>query len=325
MKTSATTNDGPSHGPPTAEARPKRPVRPAEAPAPALPRTGPRLSAGLQSCLRGLGSLVRGSSVRFYVCLACLLVSAATMDALARRFKLYFQKQPVALKRPLATMDQSKLLPEYRLHTHQPDILSEDAIDSLGTREYLSWTVVDLDRERGDPACVAHLFVSYYTGKPNLVPHVPEECVRAGGAALVGLGRARIPIAGVGAPDGRISVRVCDFERAGANRASLPGASARVDTFKVLYFFHVNGGYKTTRDEVRLAQSNLFDRYAYYVKVEARFTDYSFQRNASEEASIAAMGKLLRKIMPVLLDDHLADWAALNSGATDKDAGRTQR
>ncbi len=325
MKTPATTNDGPLHGPPTAEAQPDRPVRPAEAPAPAVPRTGGRLSAGLQSCLNGLGSVVRGSSVRFYVCLACLLLSAATMDVLARRFQLYFQKQSVPLKRPLAVMDQSKLLPEYRLHTRQPDTLSEDAVESLGTEEYLNWSIVDLDRERDDPTCVAHLLISYYTGKPNLVPHVPEECIRAAGAALVGLGRARIPVAGVGAPDGRIPVRMCDFELAGANQASLPGASTRVATFKVLYFFHVNGEYKTTRNEVRLAQSNLFHRYAYYAKVEVRFTDYSFRRNASEEASIAATGKLLRKIMPVLLEDHLADWEALNSDGTDEAAGRAQR
>jgi hypothetical protein len=245
---------------------------------------------------------------------------------LARRFKLYFQKQPVPLKRSLAAMDQSKLLPEYRLHPHQPDTLSEDAIESLGTREYLSWSVVDLDRERGDPACVAHLLISYYTGKPNLVPHVPEECLQAAGAALVGVPRTvRIPVAGVGAPNGRVPVRVCDFEKTSGSRASFPGASARVDTFKVLYFFHVNGGYKTTRDEVRLRLSNLFDRYAYYTKVEVRFTDYSFQRNAGEEASIAAAGKLLRKIVPILLDDHLADWQALNSDATDEDAGRTRR
>jgi len=272
-----------------------------------------------------LGDVVRGAGVRFYVCLACLLLSAATMRALADWLGAHFQKQPVPLKRPLATMDQAKLLPGYRLHIRQPDTLSEAAIESLGTREYLNWSIVDLDRERGDPACVAHLLVSYYTGKPDLVPHVPEECVRAAGAALVGLGRARIPVTGVGAPDGRIPVRVCDFELAGANRASLPGASTRVATFKVLYFFHVNGEYRTTRNEVRLALSNPFHRYAYYVKVEARFTDYSFQRNASEEASIAAMGKLLRKIMPVLLDDHLADWEALNSDGADEAAGRAQR
>jgi hypothetical protein len=325
VKTPATTNDRPSQGPPTAEARPKRPVRPAAAPAPAVPRTGPRSSSGLQSCLSGLGSVVRGGGVRFYVCLGCLLISAATMDVLARRFQLYFQKQPVPLKRPLAVMDQSKLLPQYRLHTRQPEALSEDAVESLGTREYLSWTVVDLDRQRDDPACVAHLLVSYYTGKPNLVPHVPEECLQAAGAALVGVPRTvRIPVPGVGAPDGRVPVRVCDFESVGPDRASLPGVAGQVDTFKVLYFFYVNGEYKTTRDEVRLRLSNLFDRYAYYTKVEVRFTDYSFQQRASEEASIAALGKLLRKIMPVLLEDHLVDWEALNSVGTDEAAGHAQ-
>jgi hypothetical protein len=273
-----------------------------------------------------LGGVVRGGGVRFYVCLACLLISAATMDVLARRLNLYFQKQPVPLRRPLAALDQSKLLPEYRLHVRQPDSLSEDAVESLGTREYLNWTIVDLDRERGDPTSVAHLSIAYYTGKPNLVPHVAEECVQAWGAALVGVpSTERIPVAGVGAPDGRIPVRVCDFESTRVNRANVLGPSAPLATFKVLYLFHVNGEYKTTRNEVRLAQSNPFHRYAYYVKVEVRFTDYSFQGNASEEASIAATGRLLRKIMPILLDDHLADWEALNSDAADEDASRAQR
>jgi hypothetical protein len=245
------------------------------------------------------------------------------MGVLARWLRAHFQKQPVPLKRALAAMDPRKLMPEYELHAFQDEPLSHDMLETLGTDEYLAWRIVDRNREWPDPACVAHLFVSYFTGKPDLVPHVPEECIQAGGANLVGLPETvEIPVPGVGAPQDRIAVRVLTFEAARGGGAALPAGPAGVDTFRVLYFFHVNGKYRTTRYEVRLAQKSLFDKYAYYAKIEVRFGDHAGRQHADRDQSVAALGPLLRKIMPILLEDHLADWEALNSDAAGEVASR---
>jgi hypothetical protein len=318
VTTPATTNDNPAQGSSTAKARREHaaPSRPPAGAVSGAPRVRPAaLPQGRSSIL---WTVVQRSTWRFYVCVGCLILSAATMEVLARWFSAHLQKAPVELIRPLAAMDARKLLPEYELHPVQPETLSHEAIETLGTEEYLTWNIVDLRRDRENRTCVAHLFISYYTGKPDMVPHVPEECIQAGGQRLVGRPTTEfIHVPGVGAPDDQVAVRVCQFELPRRGRAGLLGSAGDLPSFYVLYFFHVNGTYCTTRNEVRLKQSNLFDRYAYYAKVEVRFTDYELWQSANRPASLAATGPLLRKIMPIVLEDHLADWEALTSGATD--------
>jgi len=266
----------------------------------------------------------RRSGARFYVCLGLLLLSAATLEVSARALGRHFQKLPVPLKKPLAMMDVRKLQPAYELHTHQPEPLSAEVIETLGTDEYLNWNLVDERRDRSDPAYAASVFVSYYTGKPDMVPHVPEECVRAAGATLIGSMTTHVTVPGVGAPQDRVPVRVLKFESPGGGQPSLLQGHSGRPTFHVLYFFHVNGRFCTTRTQVRLAQSNLFDRYAYYAKVEVGFTDYWFKRHASQEEALAALESLLREFLPILIEDHLPDWKALSADATDEPAGRRE-
>ena len=56
---------------------------------------------------------------------------------------------------------------------------------------------------------MAKVFVSYYTGQPDMVPHIAEVCMVAGGLEPEGKpGTAFVQVPGVGAPDDRIPVRV---------------------------------------------------------------------------------------------------------------------
>jgi hypothetical protein len=91
----------------------------------------------------------------------------------------------------------------------------------------------------------------------------------------------------------------------------------------VLYFFHVNGGYATTRTEVRSAHMNPFDRYAYYAKVELWFSDESLRVLANRNVSLDAAGRLLRKLLPALLEDHFQDWKTWV--AKQKAAGQAEK
>jgi len=255
---------------------------------------------------RGPGT--RGAALRFYTCVGILLVAAVSMQVAAKALGAYFEKQPVPLKRPLATFDRSKLSPEYGLHVSPPPPLTEDMTQTLGTEEYLMLRLVDAARGRRERTCVANVFVTYFTGKPDLVPHVPDECWLAGGFEREGAPEdAEVVVPGVGAPGDRVPVRLITFTRGRADfGASAVGQGSEKTT--VLYFFDTNGRYVTTRTQVRLAQANLWDRYAYYAKFEISFSDYDDQQRANRAESLEALAPLLKKILPILRREHFQNW-----------------
>lgn len=240
------------------------------------------------------------ASLRFYVCVGILLVSAGGMQALARKLGSYFRKEAVPLKKSLQALEWERLAPEYRQHLIQGRPLGEEELQQIGTRDCLSVRLVDPQRARTDPLRVANVLITYHTGQPDMVPHVPDECYLAGGYDPAGRPRTvTVRVPGVGAKDDRIPVRILQFQaREGEDRPT------------VLYFFHVNGDYMTTRTEVRLRLANLRERYAYYAKIEVSFTDDADnpreRRHAGPDESVVAFGRLLRKLMPVLLKDHFA-------------------
>lgn len=253
-------------------------------------------------------------NLRFGICVTILLVSAVSMQAVARAFGHYFSKQPVPLKRPLAALDRSKLLPQYVLHPIQPPPIPPDVLQTLGTEEYLNLRLVDQSRPPTDPAALAHLFITYYTGQPDMVPHVPDYCYQAGGYDSQGARNVEIRVPDVGAEEDRIPVRMLAFGVRGEGLVPAIGATPAARMY-VMYFFHTNGAYRTTRDEVRLRVAKLTDRYAYYAKFEARFTDATGRVPAGESESLAALERLMGKVLPIVLQDHFADWEALRRGA----------
>jgi hypothetical protein len=82
----------------------------------------------------------------------------------------------------------------------------------------------------------------------------------------------------------------------------------------VAYFFYTNGRYVTSRTGVRRAVANLWDRHAYYSKIELSFSGDKLRELANQEETIDATRRLLRKIMPILWVDHYRDWSALKEG-----------
>ena len=251
-------------------------------------------------------------SVRFIACVSILLVSAVSMQAVARAFGQYFRKRPVPLKRALAALNKSKLAPSFGLHIRQAQPISDEILQAMGTEEYAQLRLVDATRDQSDPASVAHLFVTYYTGQPDLVPHVPDECYQAAGYSLLKRRDAQLEVPGVGAEDDMLPVRLLTFGI--PNRGLRPSIDDSTESrLYVMYFFLTNGEYVTTRNQVRFRTANLRDRYAYYAKFEVKFTDYSFGKVAGESESLAAMAKLMRTVLPIMLKDHFADWDKLKS------------
>jgi hypothetical protein len=255
-----------------------------------------------------------------------LVMAAVGLKATARWFGWFLRKEKVPLKRSLQLFDARQVGPRYepnRLLNGRLQPMSEEMVEGLGTEEYLQVYLTDTDKPGDDPTRVALLFVTYYTGKPDLVPHVPDECYLAGGYERIGAATVAVPVSGVGAPGDRVPVRVMQFR--GQQRNPLSGGG--MDVITVMYFFHTNGNYATTRNEVRASMANPFQRYAYYSKIEVTFCSPLLVR-ADREASVAALGPLLERVMPVLLREHfdLEKFAGGEKqvGLSWKEEGRTQ-
>lgn len=246
------------------------------------------------------------ASARFYVCVGVLAAAALSMQGAAKMLGQHFRKEAIALRKSFSQFDVARLSPNYTTHATPPAPIDPETLQTLGTDEYVVLRLVDTSKPREDATSVAHVFVTYYTGKPDQVPHVPDECMSAGGYALQQAGWADVPVADVGAPDNQIPMRVLTFHPRQGLRNPF-AAAARVGP-TVAYFFHTNGRYVTTRDQVRLIQSNLFERYSYYAKIEVNFTDYAMVRSPSREESLAALRPLLERVVPILVHEHLPDW-----------------
>jgi hypothetical protein len=160
--------------------------------------------------------------------------------------------------------------------------------------------------------------VTYYTGKVDTVPHVPDRCMVADGFQPSGddpdqewtLGRY---------PNGlerRIPVRFIDFEdqtsRGSQNRC-------------VAYTFHANGQYIANHNTVRLKLQDLRVKHAYFAKVEV-LNQLPSRPNSGEDdpmklkdrqQAAAAMQKFLTAALPEV-EKLLPDWEKVTAAAAAK-------
>jgi hypothetical protein len=144
--------------------------------------------------------------------------------------------------------------------------------------------------------------VTYYTGKPDQVPHVPEMCMAGSGHRQISdeLIHVPMPYLGEGAT---IPVRLQEYER-----ESLMSRSQRI----VMYTFHANGDFRSGRQSVRFALGDPRVKYAYFSKLEIGM-DLGREPGAyaSKTEAVEAGTRFLQMVIPVLLQDHWPDWEAL--------------
>lgn len=256
-------------------------------------------------------------TARFIVCIGLLGGFALGMMLYSQKFGGYFQKRPLPLKISLAAFNFDALGPRFALPAEQPPPLSHDVEESLGTKDYFQARLIDRTKDTPTSRREVHLFVTYYTGKPDQVPHVPDECMIAANMEKIGEEdrEVTIPAAGSNGQALKTHFRILRFRpkiRAG-------GGGERT----VLYFFNTNGRYAITRDEVRLAQFDFRQRYAYYAKIEVNVTDVTIQqiagqtresyRDAGIEDVVATTIPLMERFLPVFLRDHIA-WEDASTG-----------
>jgi hypothetical protein len=239
----------------------------------------------------------------FIAAAVALLAAAVFAGPVARYMKVVLRKEPVPLRKPLPQLDKLSL-GEYAFDS--PRIIDAAVLGPLGTEEYIDWRFIDttVDSPR-DPLRFVRCFITYYTGKPDLVPHTPEVCYLGQGYRKTEAEDLNLRIVGPDAATLEVPVRAVTFIKSEVFGRATP---------TVVYTFHCNGSFLRSRTEVRARLANPFERGAYYSKIEVTFGSPQSQPLApNRQDAIAGAEKFLNKLLPVLLREHLPDWEALQS------------
>lgn len=244
----------------------------------------------------------------FLVCALLLLTAATTKSLVIQALGWHLTKQPLPLKQSLHDLNESALLP-YTVR-NKLRIDNADVLATLGTEDYLQWIVEDPDADSASPIRFCSIFVTYYTGDPDMVPHVPDECYVGGGnRRKAGYVDTAVLSQGVGQNPQTIRYQNILFTGTGDSVMT-----SNIE-FYVAYLFHVNGQYSGSRTETRAHLSqNFLSRYSYFSKVEWQFYGFdAFGRIYPDRAHVAeASERLLRVLLPALEDGHWPDWEAAN-------------
>lgn len=247
----------------------------------------------------------------FVLCTAFILITAV-FNAGYRKFHGIAQiKKALPLKLSFDELDE-KLLAPYKV-LNKSKIENQDIIESLGTEDYLQWAFEDTSVDAMSPVKNCSVFVTYYTGNPDQVPHVPEACYTGGGNQIESSTSVSLEVGDVNMPQipKQIPATSLVFTRKSAEIWESSSA------FAVIYFFKVNGKYKSDRTAVRIALGDLTSEYSYFSKVELKFFN---ARGISPDSaqSVEAAGRLLKVLLPVLEKNHWPDWDAGNSQNASK-------
>lgn len=266
----------------------------------------------------------RRAKVAFVIACLALLGSGLGFRAAVAYFNYYLAKEPVQLREHFATIP--RVLGEWQ--AIGPDSqLPLEMVESLGTDLYLDRNYTDGERGR------VMLHIAYYTGMIDLIPHVPDRCMVAGGFRPVELARNlrlhvdksawrddpeainrksgqpyptvtythRIhgrPVT-VRLPLGEFQARTTEFHR----------PEQPQDRIFAGFFFIANGHVTHDPLAVRMLAFDKTDKYAYYCKVQFTMAgDSTF----GEEQFVDAVSSLLNELLPEIMR-CLPDWAEVEA------------
>jgi len=258
----------------------------------------------------------------FLICVAVLAIAGVSKEIVIEWSGAHLKKEPLPLKNPLAMLDDSALAPYVVIKKHE--IANKDVLEQLGTDEYIQWELIDTEADKLSPMRYCSLFITYYTGNLDQVPHVPEECYVGGGSQRVATESVSLDVKGL------VEVLAKDV---GSEPASESGADKRIKAryvvflrhgsdiwrtnskYGVLYFFNTNGAYAGSRTEARAIMGrNLFGKYSYFSKVEWKFYGGGPAGEVfpDKAEAIGASERLLSVVLPIIEKDHWPDWARVN-------------
>lgn len=240
----------------------------------------------------------------FLICAAVLAVSALGMRYTIDKLNIELQKDPIPLINSLDDIDETALR-DYRV-VRKSKIENEEIVESLGTTDYIQWLIEDTTAPVYSPTKYCKLFITYYTGINDRIPHVPEECYFGAGNEENARSDEKVVIDYPSSPqniEGKVTIpiRHLVFKQKGQEIWQAD------NQFSVIYFFKVNGKYAGNRNAARLELAeNVMGKYSYFSKVEWRFFGGNNAAPTSEQA-IKASKPLLETILPILETQHWPD------------------
>ena len=113
----------------------------------------------------------------FLICVVVLAIAGGT----SRKLRVV-KKEFLPLKKSFDAFDEERLAP-YKI-VQKLKIENEDILKELGTQDYIQWVLEDSSALADSVVRRLMLFVTYY-GRPDRVPHVPEECYTGGGFQIL--------------------------------------------------------------------------------------------------------------------------------------------
>ncbi len=285
----------------------------------------PSTAAGSASSASATAPVANRSRSRlaFGIVAALMIIAAIGLNASVASLRLTFRKLPVPPASPMIAISP-KLGPW--LQASVDKAVSPDFEHELGTGEYVFRDYIDTRRlspadqelfrkatleERqqmagkiyaADPRAKVHFAVTYYTGSVDTVPHVPERCFAADGFRPTSFQVVKLPVLPRPGDAANTEVRLINFEDQIDSRSSRPR--------QVSYFFQVNGEYEEDPIfGVRKKLQNLFQRYAYFAKIEL-VTDLPDPAGAAP-----VMSDFLAHAMPEV-ERVLPNWETAQNGQT---------
>ncbi len=200
--------------------------------------------------------------------------------------------------------------------------LAKDIIDELGTEMYLNRTYEDTAWTGGLRGRIAEVHIAYYTGTPDTVPHVPQQCFKAGGLVQVDGGGTVLNLQGDSyrqdpkVPGGYLhpmedprfgpDVRIPGLEIP-ATYFTFANPANRQEVVNVAYFFVANGKFLPRPRDVRLKGFDLRDKYSYYCKIQVTVGV------EDKEVANERIASLLSELMPQIML-CLPDWVDVTEG-----------
>lgn len=239
----------------------------------------------------------------FVVAVALLGVGALLAGPVTRYMDIKQIKKELPLRSPLGAL-ASEVLQPYRVVERQ--ILEPTMVETLGTEQYISWLLEDTSRGERDPMRVAHLFITYYSGGREKVPHTPDVCYLGSGYRPArpheNIERRVSSLAG---RFDEIPLRVLTFQKTAVHDHR---------QVSVVYTFFVNGTFAVDSRWVRVLLNNLQNHYAFFSKVEVSFPF------ATREETIDGAARLLDTLLPILIERHWPDFEEAERAAKETHA-----
>lgn len=251
----------------------------------------------------------------FVACVVVLAGSAIGLQWTVRALGVRFRKLPIELRQPLTNLEMDLARrTSYRVRYKQR--LSAEAVGALGTDQYIYWQVEDTSRRKGDPLKYLVLLITYYTGDPDQVPHVPDVCMTAQGYRVEAKSDDTVQLRADGGNTESVPLQALQFAKSTLITEERP---------TVLYTFHANGDFRGSRTGVRLALGDPRSTHAYFSKVEVTihlirrtlFSSPSAPSGPTTEDTVKASKALLRKVLPLLVADYWPREAELQAAMTN--------